>query len=162
MGRQYTIASHCPGCGVRFTAGMDGVLEAEEGNAVVYPLSPDSNVHSCDAIYFGFHCLPDELSIVGCPRCGSNVRIEVEDRGPSPLRGDDRDFMETPVTDLDMSVKARNVIQKAGVRVARDLLSLAATDIQCQIAISGADSDVLAEVRGFLAERRLTLRGESC
>ncbi len=70
--------------------------------------------------------------------------------------------METPVTDLDMSVRARNVIQKAGVRVARDLLSLAATDIQRQIAISGADSDVLAEVRGLLAERRLTLRDDSC
>ncbi|NLS92460.1 MAG: hypothetical protein GXX96_09880 [Planctomycetaceae bacterium] len=66
------------------------------------------------------------------------------------------------MTDLDMSVRARNVIQKAGVRVARDLLSLAATDIQRQIAISGADSDVLAEVRGLLAERRLTLRDDSC
>jgi len=147
---------------VRLTTGIDGALEAKEGNAVVYPLSPDSNVHTCDAIYLGFHCLPDEPSIVACPRCGSDIRIEVEDRGSSLLRGENRDFMETPVTDLDMSVRARNVIQKAGVRVARDLLSLAATDIQRQIAISGADSDVLAEVRGLLAERRLTLRDDSC
>lgn len=141
------------------TTGIDGMVEAEEGDAVVYPLSPQSEVETSDAIYLGFHCLRDWQRPVCCPRCGSEVRIRTALGPRSPLDRDHQDFMETPVTDLELSIRARNAIHKAGVRVARDLLSLSATDIQNHVAAE--NNTVVDEVRRFLAARSLALRGES-
>jgi DNA-directed RNA polymerase subunit RPC12/RpoP len=155
----YAVPDRCPGCGVRLSTGMDGMVEAEEGDIVIYPLSPQSEVESSDVMYLGFHCLQDWQRPVRCPRCGSDVRTRTAPVRRSPVLGDDRDFMETPVVDLELSVRARNAIHKAGVQVARDLLSLSAADIQRQVAAES--STVVDEVRRFLAARSLALRGES-
>ncbi len=155
----YAISDRCPGCGVRLTTGIDGIVEAEEGDTVVYPLSPQSEVETSDAVYIGFHCLQDGQRPVCCPRCGSDVRIQTALAPRTPVDRDHRDFMETPVADLELSIRARNAVHKAGVRVARDLLSLSVTDIQKHVAAES--NTVVDEVRRFLAARSLALRGES-
>ena len=154
----YTISERCPGCGVRLTHGMDGLIEVDEGSTVVYPHSPQSDAHTCDAIYIGFHCLWDKPTFVPCPRCGCDVGIKIEPRQVTRLDGDDRDFMEIHVSDLELSVRARAAMVKVGVRVARDLLSLSASDIQRQL--PPESWTVVEEVRQFLADRSLALRGE--
>jgi DNA-directed RNA polymerase alpha subunit len=92
------------------------------------------------------------------PRCGANCCVEINPPTPRPERGDDRDFLEELVIDLDLSIRARNLINHAGAKTVGELLQLSSSDLR---SVWHSDSEAqVAEISEFLALRCLSLKDD--
>ncbi len=157
MDRYYEIADVCPGCGIPLLAGaIASAIESARQYVRIFGLMPGVEPHACDAIYLGCVIRKGETR---CPRCGADPVIERAPPSPPPTRGDDRDFLEELTVDLELSIRARNLINRAGARTVAELLALSPDDLR-RVARGDAESHI-KEIREFLARRCLSLREEA-
>jgi len=150
----HEFADVCPGCGIPFIAGaiVDAVQAARQYHRV-FGLMPDVELSECDAVYLGdvFHS-GEPL----CPRCGADPRVEAT---PPVKRPDDREFLTVPVVDLEMSIRARNLLHQSGAETAGDLLDMSPNDLR-RTAATNTD-ELIEEIREFLALRSLSLKNDA-
>ena len=160
MSRIFGIPEVCPGCHKPIVSGAmaDATIEAAERYERVLGLMRDVTADDCDAAFVGDVITNGELP---CPLCGTNCYVEIDPPMPRVGHGDDRDFLDEVVVDLELSLRTRSLIYRAGAKTVADLLALSASDLRRVVpAVSDDVESQITEIREFLSQRCLRLNGE--